>query len=426
LHTELGADDRRLRQLAADAGTRLGSAGMLAWKRNDVHATVGLLERATNLLPADSSLARELTCELGLALRAGGDAQRATDALSFAARAASSVGDAHVELRARMELSFVRLLAEPGAQDHELLDLAEKAIPTFEALNDDRALGRAWLLAGYVHGGRHLRCKDQEEAAEFALAAYRRAGWPAATCLGQLSSALYKGPTSALEATARCEALLAADAVGPAEEANVLVFFGGLLAMLGEFDAGRSAVAHARAAFDELGQVGLAALCGEVAGAIEILAGELEAAERLFIESCELLRQARLDTTLATCAGALAEAIYAQGRYAEADEWSRAAESAASDSDLDARLAWEPVRAKILARRGEHEHAQRLARDSVAAALGTDALNQRARALLDLAEVLRLGGHEPDAAEFVEQARRDYERKGNLAGAGRLAALASA
>jgi class 3 adenylate cyclase/tetratricopeptide (TPR) repeat protein len=426
LHAELGAEDRRLRQLAADAGTRLGSAGLLAWRRNDVHATVGLLERATDLLPDDSSLARELTCELGLALRAGGDARRATDALSFAARAASSVGDAHVEMRARMELSFVRLLARPGAHDDELLDLAEKAIPTFEALNDDRALGRAWLLAGYVHGGRHLRCKDQEEAAERALAAYRRAGWPAATCLGQLSSALYKGPTPAPEAAARCEALLAADAVGSAEEANVLVFFGGLLAMLGQFDAGRSAVAHARDAFDELGQVGLAALCGEVAGAIEMLAGELEAAERIFIESCELLRQARLDTTLATCAGALSEAIYSQGRYAEADEWTRNAESAASDGDLDARLAWEPVRAKILARLGEHERAQRLARTSVAAALGTDALNQRARALLDLAEVLRLGGHEPDAAEFVEQARRDYERKGNLAGAGRLAALASA
>src|SRR6202030_2929246 len=52
LQAELGADDRRLRQLATDAGERLGAAGMLAWKRNDVQATVGLLERSTDLLPA--------------------------------------------------------------------------------------------------------------------------------------------------------------------------------------------------------------------------------------------------------------------------------------------------------------------------------------------------------------------------------------
>ena len=60
--------------------------------------------------------------------------------------------------------------------------------------------------------------------------------------------------------------------------------------------------------------------------------------------------------------------------------------------DLDARLAWQPVRAKLLARDGEHDRAERMARDVVAAAQGTDALNKRARVLLDHAEVLRLGG----------------------------------
>ena len=150
---------------------------MLAWKRNDVHATVGLLERSTDLLPADSPLARALTCELGLALRAGGEAQRATDALVLAERAASAAGDAHVELRARMELSFLRLLEDTGRNDEELLQIVGTAIPAFEALRDDRALGRAWLLSGFVHGGRHLHCKAWEESSERALEAYRRAGF---------------------------------------------------------------------------------------------------------------------------------------------------------------------------------------------------------------------------------------------------------
>ena len=426
LQAELGADARRLRQLATDAGVRLGSAGMLAWKRNDVHATVGLLERATNLLPAESSLARELTCELGLAFRAGGEAQRATDSLTFAARAASSVGDAHIELRARMELSFLRLLEDTGTSGKELLEIAQAAIPTFEALKDDRALGRAWLLTGFVHGGRHLRCGEWEKASERALDAYRRADLPVATCLGQLSQALYQGPTPAPEAIARCERLLTEEMVGPSGEANVLVFLGGLLAMRGRLDEGRGLVTRAREIFDELGQLGLAAaLCGEVSGAIEVLAGDWSAAELVLVESCELLQRARLNSTFATRAGELAAAIYAQGRHAEADEWSQAAERATSKDDLDARLAWQPVRAKLLAQRGDHDHAQRLAHDAMSAAQRTDALNRRARVHLDHAEVLRLGGREDDANDSTEAARRDYDRKGNLAGVGRIGALVS-
>ncbi len=421
LNLELGADNRRLLQLANDAGRRLGAAGILAWKRNDVPATVRLLERATDLLDAESPLARELMCELGLAFRAGGEAQRATDALTFAARASASAGDAHIELRARMELSFVQLLEDRGASGEELLRIARDAIPTFEALKDDRALGRAWLLSGFVHGGRHLRCKAWEESAERALASYRRAGLPVVTCLGQLAHALYQGPTPAAEATARCERLLEDETVGPAGEANVLVFLGGLLAMQDRVEEGRSLVARAHGVFDDLGQLGLAgALCGEVGGAIEVLAGDFAAAEQILAESCDVLRRARLNSTFATRAGELAAVLYAQGRFADAATWTEASENAASKDDLDARLAWQPVRAKLLARRGEHELAQRTGRDVVAGAQSTDALNQHARVLLDLGEVLRLGGRDDDARELIEQARRKYEAKGNLAGAGRL------
>jgi DNA-binding SARP family transcriptional activator len=427
LNAELGADDRHLLQLAGDAGRRLGAAGIVAWKRNDVPATVGLLERATGLLDVDSPLARELMCELGLALRAGGEAQRATDALAFAARASASAGDAHIELRARMELSFVHLLEDTSASGQELLEIAQAAIPTFEALKDDRALGRAWLLSGFVHGGRHLRCKAWEESAERALASYHRAGLPVVTCLGQLAHALYQGPTPAAEATARCERLLEDETVGPAAEANVLVFLGGLLAMQDRLEEGRALVIRAHAVFDELGQLGLAGgLCGEVGGAIEVLAGDFPAAEQILVESCDVLQRARLTSMFATRAGELAAVIYAQGRYPEADRWTEASENAASKDDLDARLAWQPVRAKLLARRGEHELGQQMAGDVAAAAQGTDALNQCARVLLDLGEVLRLGGREDDAPEFIEQARRKYEKKGNVVGAAQIAAAAPA
>ena len=423
LRVELGADDRHVRQLAADAGTRLGAAGLLAWKRNDASATVDLLRRATHLLDADSPFARELTCELGLALRAAGDARGALDALERARRETSSAASAHVQLRAEMELAFVRLVEGEGS-DHDLLELAETSIPTFEGLQDDRALGRAWLLSGYVHGSRHLRCRAWQENAELALVHYERAGWPAATCLGQIACALYHGPTPAVEAVARCEALRA-EALGPAVEANLLVFLGGLAAMLGRPGDGRPLVERARQIFDDLGLVGLiAAWYGRVAGALEVLAGRLGAAEEVLRESCALLEESGLTSTLASRAGELAAVLYERGSHDEAQAWTTTAEAAASADDLDARLVWQPIRAKLSALGGDRELALGLAWAAADLAERTDASNLRARVQSDLAEVLRMAGREREAALAVERARSEYEQKGNLSALDRLNALA--
>ncbi len=423
LRADLGTNDRHVRQLAADAGTRLGAAGIFAWKRNDAAATVGLLRRATSLLDPDAPLARELTCELGLALRASGDAKGALDALERARSASSSTASAHVELRAEMELAFVRLVEGEGS-DHDLLELAETSIPTFEGLEDDRALGRAWLLSAYVQGSRHLRCKAWQENAELALVHYERAGWPAATCLGQVACALYHGPMPVGEAVDRCEALLG-DAPGPAVVANLLVFLGGLVSMLGRAREGRSLVARAREIFDELGHVGLiAAWYGRVAGAIEVLAGQLGPAEAILRESCALLEETGLTSTFASRAGELAAVLYARGNHDEAHAWTTTAEDVASADDLDARLAWQPVRAKLLAVAGDRERAQSLASAAVELAEQTDALNLRARVRLDLAEVLRLGGLDREAASAVERARAEYEQKGNRAALEQLSAHA--
>ena len=48
---ELGPPNRRARQLAADAGARLGAAGMRAFRTGDMPATTNLLGRAAGLLP---------------------------------------------------------------------------------------------------------------------------------------------------------------------------------------------------------------------------------------------------------------------------------------------------------------------------------------------------------------------------------------
>jgi tetratricopeptide (TPR) repeat protein len=122
---------------------------------------------------------------------------------------------------------------------------------------------------------------------------------------------------------------------------------------------------------------------------------------------------------LATRLGCLAEAIYAQGRHAEAEEMSRRAEMASpgEEEDVDAQFRWRAVRAKVLAQRGEHRAAEAMVREAVALIARTDWLNQRAGAQLDLAEVLELAGRRDEATAAVEEALRLYEAKENVVAA---------
>ena len=86
--------------------------------------------------------------------------------------------------------------------------------------------------------------------------------------------------------------------------------------------------------------------------------------------------------------------------------------------------------AKLLAQRGDIEEAERLATRGGRAGGRTDYLDVHARALEDLAEVLRLAGKPQESASRLEEAMRLFELKGNIvavAGAkARLEALAAA
>jgi hypothetical protein len=75
-------------------------------------------------------------------------------------------------------------------------------------------------------------------------------------------------------------------------------------------------------------------------------------------------------------------------------------------------MLWRQTRGKVLARRGELQEGERLAREAVALAEETDMLNAHADALLDLAEVVALASQ--DARAEPDQALALCERKGNL------------
>ncbi len=107
-----------------------------------------------------------------------------------------------------------------------------------------------------------------------------------------------------------------------------------------------------------------------------------------------------------------AQTLYALDRLEEADAWARRAAELGSSADAMVQMLWRQVRAKVLARRGEHEEAERLARESVAVCEETDMLDWQGGAYADLAEVLLLAGKPDDATAALERALDRYVLKG--------------
>jgi DNA-binding SARP family transcriptional activator len=422
----LGAEarpvDGRLRRLAADAGARLGAAGIEAWKRGDVHATVNLLGRATAVLPEKDAYRLELLCELGPALRTGGELARGEETLVEAVETAVADGDRRLELRARLELASVQLVTQEGRTADELLDIAAEAIPVFEAVADDRSLGRAWRFIAYTQGAIRCRYAASAEAAERALVHYQRSGWSTYTCLGDLAAALWAGPTPTPAAIRRGRKLLGeADLSG---EARVLGPIAALEAMRGRFAQARQLIGRGRDLHEQLGQLSdAAAACGGLEGFIEVCAGNPTAAERALRAACDELETIGDRANLATRSAELADILYAQGDHADAERWCRQAEELGALDDIPTQSLWRALRAKLMAQRGELTRAEKLAREALGLFDQTDQLNRRAAATLDLAEVLQLAGRSGEAVDVVEEAIVLFERKGNTVAAKRARAL---
>jgi tetratricopeptide (TPR) repeat protein len=408
---ELRPGDPSLPGLAQRAGERLGEAGIAAWKRADTPAAVNLLARSTSLVPARA----ELLCELGLAQRNAGQAEAAELTLEEAIDAASRDGDEGGELRARIELAHARLFSDRHVDSSELLALAERAIPLFEELGDDRALGRTWRQVGSVHGSFRGSMTEWQACVERALNHYRRSGWSTAGCLEELAAALFYGPTLVEAALARCEQLLAepTDRVGVA---YVQTFQGGLKALAGDFDEARNALAEAETTLRELGETySLANATGRVLARIEFLAGDYPAAERVLHMCCKTLERVGDFAALATVAAQLANALYAQDRFEEADRWARLAETCAPRDDVNAQFSWRSAQGKLKARGGDLASGTSLALEAVRLVEATDAVTEHGHVLLDFAEVLRIGDRGAESARCVEEALSYFERKGNIA-----------
>ena len=154
----------------------------------------------------------------------------------------------------------------------------------------------------------------------------------------------------------------------------------GSMAMLGRFDEARAILAESRAELAERG--GGASPRGLHRDRVRLgraLAGDPAAAAEFGADGCRLLEQLGREGFLSERGGVLAQALYALDRLDEAEAWARRAAELGASDDAWTEMLWRHVKAKVLARRGEHAEAERLAREAVAIGDETDQLDRPGR-----------------------------------------------
>jgi class 3 adenylate cyclase/tetratricopeptide (TPR) repeat protein len=412
---QLGPTDERGRKLARHAAEHLGDSGGRAFARGDMPAAVHLLERATALPSAEDPQRLRLLPSLGRALTETGELERAGVVLSEAVEASTAAGEHGVAADATVALSFVRLHTDPESSHAKVREGLDGAIRVFEQFDDKAGLARALSMAGMLRfwrGEAAVAIEELERAARYAHDAGDRA--QEIQSLGYVLLAALYGPTPVALALEKVEDVRLRTEGARRLKVAIQRTRAQLEAMRGHFDAARAAIAEAKAVAVELGlETSLAGVLG-AAGAIELLAGDLPAAERVLRTACETFERRGDWGHFASVAPLLADALNAQGRGHEAAPSIELASRWTLTDDTDAQIGLLRVKANLLAQHGDLKEAERLAHEATELAAQTDFLNHHAFALADLAEVLELAGEREQAAAAVGTALELYERKGNL------------
>jgi len=415
---ELGALDEQARAMADQAARHLAVAGRRALNRSDFSAAVGLLGRSVELLPADDPLRLELLFDLAQALLDLGEFARVDPVLDETTDRARAAGDRALELRAEMVRTF-RFDSTMAWEDRK--EAAERAIPLFEELEDEFGLYLAHRLLGGVHWSQGRSAAAEEELVRVMEHANRAgAAREFPFLIHWMAGTQVWGPTPVEEGLRRCDALLTESGSSRLAEGSVLTARAALEAMIGRAEESRRTGARAQAMLEDLGGGVLSTMAAASRiGLAEEILGDLERAEANMRPAVETLFVMGERSYVSTLAGQLGRVLALAGNLDDAARFVQLGRETSPVDDWASQIAWRGAASLVMARRGDLDEAERLAREGVALTEGVDYLNQMADAWVDLAEVLRLAGRTEESGAALQEALALFKAKGNLVSAAR-------
>jgi ATP/maltotriose-dependent transcriptional regulator MalT len=223
------------------------------------------------------------------------------------------------------------------------------------------------------------------------------------------------GPTPVKRGIARLNDLVESATVDQHAVASMNLLLSQLLAMDRDFEAARSLYRANAAKLAEL-QTGVTASSTSTDTArVEMLAGDLEAAEALLRRDLDALKAIDERYLLATVTGMLARALVAQAKDEEAAKFVGEAENLLTADDVDGQAIVRGAKARLMARAGKAKEAVSLAQEAVALRESSDYVVDHAEALLDLSVVMSTVGKHEDAKVAAGKARALARKKGNRA-----------
>jgi predicted ATPase/transcriptional regulator with XRE-family HTH domain len=368
------------------------------------------IERALSQRPAQASLQAGLLRHLGAILYESGDLDHAEAALAEGARVTAAAGLPAAGARITVLRAEIRNLL--GDQDtSSALEDCQAAAATLESEKDFDGVAEAHLSAGKMQfwlGDSPADAEAFERAAAFArrsgnrFAEMQAAQWLALTFL------MLRVPADA--AIRRIEQLLEAAGGEPWAQAAILMPLSVQYAYTGRFADARQAFARSQAMFTELGaKLEWAMGATHAGGDIELIAGDLAAAEHQLKAGNKVLEAMGEHGFRATVVAKLADLAYGQGRFGDAEQLTQQAQDAAEPGDIDAQARWRATRAKLLARQGQFSTARQLVDQAQALIAPTSWAVLQAEMLVAKAHVAQLAGSYDDAASHLRAAQGIYQ-----------------
>lgn len=419
--TELGRLDDHAHTLGVRASNKLAAAGRRAMTRGDGPAAANLLGRATTTLLTDSVERGDLLPRLAEAQLETGKFEDAQGTVVEARRVAAVLEDERLDVDATLVGLLIDVLTNYQADWAKVAAVeVARAIPVFERASDPAGLALAYRVLEYLHAtpGRYGdAARDAEHVIEFARAAEERQ-LETRGMIGYAQMALH-GPTPVEEALATCERLVDGVAGDRRAEALIRLAMAQLQAMQGDFVNARELYRRAKEMLDEIGPGVVTASTSIDAAAVEILAGDLDAAERALRADNATLAAMGEQYVRSAVLGLLGRVLTLNGRLDEAAAIAEETKSIAAEDDVDPQVAWRTVRASLL-RQERTDEALALAAEALDLSRTADNPRLQASVLTEFGDIQMAAGRQPDALNAWAEAMALYAAKGDRVSEARL------